>query len=1333
MKTYEHGVRGARGAYLAAGPAGCDRERFQDYSAARDLDREFPGALGFGLIRRVAADHEASFTAAARADGWPEFAVRQLAPHDGERYVIQYIEPIERNRAAVGLDIASEPRRRLAAETAMREGEATLTAPITLVQATGKPARSFLVMLPIYQPHALLDTIDQRQAATIGWSYAALVIDDVLRGVDDSDAQYVLALSDLTAPVRDHFYGARGQDAEPDGAPSRQIPFRVLGRTWLAELRASPAFVRQFETPGPRRIAIGGGALSGLLAMLLYLLAQRAERNRQLRREQERRAAIAAGSSDAIIGESLDGKTIRDVSEARRAREAVEELNATLERQVTERTAELHATARDLRTILDVLPSMVGYWDANLCNRMANRAYSRWFGVDPDLLRGRCLRDLMGPTLFEAHRPHIEATLRGEPQTFERAIPTPDGTGVRHSLAHYLPDIIDGEVKGFYALVHDITELVDSRLQVAAAQRDNHALLLTIKQQAIVSVTDRAGRITEVSDSFCAISGYTRDELVGRNHRMINSGQQGREFWIDMWRTVSSGQPWRSEVCNRAKDGSLYWVDSLVSPFFDADGNVEKYISIRTDITARKRAEAELLATSNLLTAVLAAASEVSIIATDVDGTITVFNRGAERMLGYRAAEMVRRCTPDRIQLPDEVEAQAAEHSAQFGNPISGLRAFLHHPEHRGAETRECTYVRKDGSHVPVSLTVTALRDGEGKPFGFLGVAHDVSAQKQIERSLRDAIHSAHNANLAKSQFLANISHEIRTPMNAVIGLSYLLERTALDREQAGFLAKIQLASKSLLSIISDVLDLSKIEAAELTLERAPFQLDDLLGDVSTLMAVQAEAKRIEFRVHQPPTVDRPLEGDATRLRQILINLLSNAIKFTERGTVELAVRLLSATRRRILLRFAVADTGIGIAPEALPRLLAPFVQADESTTRRFGGTGLGLSIVKQLTSLMGGEVGVSSRPQHGSEFWVDLEFPLGDSDTLPPVHALSAPIPLLGLPGVRVLVADDSPINLEVARRVLELEGAVVGLATNGQEAVEVLLNDPGGYDVVLMDIHMPVLDGVDATRRIRGGLGLTELPIIALTAGTLSSEQQEAESVGVKDFLSKPFEPQALVRCVRRHVRRAAGDAGAAMASAPVPAPVGDWPEIAGIDRATARRRLRGDVGLFRSMLRRMLADFVDLDRADIDLAGADQLLARLHNLKGVAGTLGANDIQQLAASTELACRARTPERVAALMTELVGQLHRLRISCGAWLAEPSEDEVNSDQLVPLDRDDLTGLLTLLRGSDLAALERFAALAPALRQRLGSAAFGAMRHQIDNLEFADATAALEGLAARS
>ena len=873
---------------------------------------------------------------------------------------------------------------------------------------------------------------------------------------------------------------------------------------------------------------------------------------------------------------------------------------------------------------------------------------------------------------------------------------------------------------------------------LASALRENHALLATIHLHSIVSVTDPIGRIIDANDNFCRISGFSRDELLDRTHRIVNSGAHDAAFWAGMWHTIERGQPWRGEICSRAKDGTLYWVDSLIAPCLGEDGAVEKYIAIRTDITAAKTQELRLRSSEALLRTVLDAASDVSIIATDPQLRIKVFNTGAERLLDYVDDEMLGHATPFQIHDPDELRQRAAALSNQCGHVI-GPEAALTDPSILG-QAREWTYIKKGGAPVTVSLMISAMRADGGELLGYLSVARDVTRQKQYEQSLREAMLKAEQANQAKTQFLANMSHEIRTPMNAVIGLSYLVGQTRLDAEQTALMAKIGLASKSLLAVINDVLDLSKIEAGELLIEKSSFSLHDLLTALADVMAVQAEPKRIGLDVAWSPDVPDRIEGDATRLNQVLTNLVTNAIKFTDHGGVRLQVDVTAATAHAVSLCFAVVDTGIGIAPELRDSLFVPFAQADASITRRFGGTGLGLSIVKHLTRLMGGDVSVDSTAGVGSTFRVALDFGMASSA----VEMVQPVIPtLLGrqlLRGLRILVVDDSDTNRDVARRILEIEGATVILAENGLQAVDYLRRRAQGVDLVLMDIQMPVLDGREAARRIRRDLSLAALPIIALTAGALSSERQCALDAGMTDFITKPFDVAALLLRILQLTRPAtliqpcplAGPSRAATTAA-LP-----WPQITAIDTAAVRKRLGDDAALFRTLLFRMLHEFADLAVPTSEPHALAQHQQRLHKLRGSAGILGAKAIWQNAGEAEAACVTRGFARVAKLTGILVQDLDALRREAdNMFLAGPAlpiaeTDEGGSSTDLDaagnaLQTTELTMLLGALRHQSLSALVHFDGMSDRLQQCLGQARYASLRAHVDHLRFVEAVDVLE------
>ncbi|WP_229256541.1 PAS domain-containing hybrid sensor histidine kinase/response regulator [Duganella lactea] len=430
--------------------------------------------------------------------------------------------------------------------------------------------------------------------------------------------------------------------------------------------------------------------------------------------------------------------------------------------------------------------------------------------------------------------------------------------------------------------------------------------------------------------------------------------------------------------------------------------------------------------------------------------------------------------------------------------------------------------------HFLVDLVPDMAQDG--KVIGFYLTAMNITDRKQNEQR-------AEAASRAKSEFVANMSHEIRTPMNAVLGVAYLLENTPLTQTQKEYVGMIRSSGQGLLGILNDVLDFSKIEAGRMELAPRTFMLAEVLDAVSNVMTVHANSRGITLDVGADDGVPAVLVGDAMRLQQILINLVGNAVKFTEHGSVRLRVQLDGAVQRGMArVRFAVRDTGIGMDAVLQARLFSAFHQADASTTRRFGGTGLGLAICRRLAELMGGGITVCSTPGAGSEFVVTLplavaeegaevEHPAFQQSTaegwVMSAPVVEAPPPVQATPrlqGLRLLLVEDHPLNQVVARGMLEHAGALVDMAENGQLAVERLRERASDYDIVLMDVQMPVMDGYEATRQIRHALGLT-LPVLAMTAGVMKSEQDQCMAAGMNDFIAKPLDVEQMLDIISRH----------------------------------------------------------------------------------------------------------------------------------------------------------------------------------------------------------------------
>jgi PAS domain S-box-containing protein len=848
-----------------------------------------------------------------------------------------------------------------------------------------------------------------------------------------------------------------------------------------------------------------------------------------------------------------------------------------------------------------------------------------------------------------------------------------------------------------------------------SARRQDAALRM-IKHDSKVSVTDATGHFVEVNDSFCQLSGYSREELLGQPHSMVKSGIHSPEFWGDMWRTIGAGHEWRHEVCNRAKDGSLYWADSTIAPITGADGSPLEYIMIFREITARKRVEAQLQETSDRFS-IAADSAGIGVWDFVAAGNILNWDARMYRIYGLPAGSGPEPYTTwvDRLHEDDRDRLLS-----EIGLALRGEKEY----------DSDFRIVRPDGEVRYLKGTGRTIRPTDGGAARLIGVNIDVTEHRRAEIALLKmssiTTQRAEDANRAKSQFLANMSHEIRAPMNAVIGLSYLLAETPLDAAQRELLGKIQVSSKSLLAILNDVLDLTKIEAGELIVESTVFSPYSLLRGICDVIAIQAQAKGIDFDVEMADDLPIAVQGDATRLGQILTNLLVNAVKFTDRGGVTLRVTQLLETPGVTTLRFLVRDTGIGISPAAQAHLFAPFSQADASITRRYGGTGLGLSIVKSLAELMGGKISMESTPGVGSAFSVDLKFVPTAPELLAVPQNFAETPQRQALADVRILLVDDSDINLDVTKRILELHGAELQLANNGLEACDRLRAQPYDFDVVLMDVQMPLLDGYQATRYIRAELGLVDLPVIALTAGALSSERQRAVAAGMDDFIIKPFDAPTLISTILRHVRISVLQAPTPTAALDQPPPLArvPWPAIAGIDLTDARVRLCDDFGLFLSNLKRLLNEFSDVSMPSSE--NADALVvyaARMHKLSGSAGMLGANAVQQLAIDARAACVAGETKRLERLAGALVVELVRLGESAEPVLRTAKHRLREADTAAGAE-DKLTPqvvaeLIEALRQQSLPAIYRFDAFSSQFRSLLGEKKFEIVRGQLDDLKF--------------
>ena len=929
---------------------------------------------------------------------------------------------------------------------------------------------------------------------------------------------------------------------------------------------------------------------------------------------------------------------------------------------ITERKraeAALRESEERFRNMADSFPSIMWVTGADGTVEFVNRAFREFFGNTREELQEGRWQLLFHPEDAPAYLAAFAVTVRDH-TGFRDEVRARRADGQWRLLGvNAQPRLgLNGEWMGHIGLCADITE----REQARQEREFQHSLIRTIHEVSLngVIVIDGEGNILSHNQRFFEVwripSAEIPSPLLGTANGPIQfllSACQERvkdpKGHLKRIRELYANPDTNDQCELELKDGRT--LERYSKSLRSEDGRSLARAWFFRDITARKQDERAREFQHSLIRTI----HEVSL-----DGVLVGDCQGNVLSHNQRFFD-IWRVPPSLIASPlleapegGGIKLILAEVLERVKDPDSYLKLtkpLCDDPD----KNEQCELELKDGR--TLERYSTSLLNEDGRFLGRAWFIRDITERKRHETELICAQERADAANRAKSRFLANMSHEIRTPMNGVIGMNQLLLETDLAPEQRRYVEVAQTSGRSLLALIDNILDLCKIEAGKMTLEKRNLDVRQIAADVTLLLQAQATAKGIEIHSHVSPKVPAVLIGDAHRIYQVLNNLCGNAVKFTGHGEVSLYVDRVDDSGDAATLRFAITDTGIGIRPEEIPPLFSPFVQADASTTRRFGGSGLGLSISKQLVEMMGGEIGVSSREGEGSTFWFTAvldRVPLDEHQPMAARPEEDSEALQIGH-GERILVAEDNSTNRLVILAELNCLKYSAEAVLNGAEAVEAVMR--GGYDLVLMDCEMPVMDGYEATRSIRGS-DHPRIPIVALTASAMPEDRERCLRAGMDDYLAKPVELRQLGAVLARWIDGSGAEDGSGVLEEPAVES-----DSAVFDGESLLRRVMGDRQLAGAAVRGFLEDAPSrLQQLRARLDEGDAAGARLlaHTLKGGAATVAANALGAVAQAMEAAAGDGQLENCGELLLRADGEFEIFEtvVEREGWVAKANDD---------------------------------------------------------------------------
>ncbi len=1380
---------------------------FRDYATYNDFQKNYPGARGFGFIRHVEAQDLVSFLESASQDRDEKFNISFLSDHINSRFIIQYIEPENKNQQAIGLDIGSEINRRNAALTAAHQNAPTLTAPITLVQENSKAKHGFLLLLPVFEGDGLINKEDI--SSVLGWVYAPLLIDEMLLAIQQKKSNLHLSISDVTAANNvEFFHGKVDQKNLSMGKSSRTARINLFGRVW--EVTASPKalFINSLSLASPTKIYYQVLSTLILIALFLSNIFYLLHRRFLSLSQKSELAAVVENGIEGTIG-----------------------------------------------------------LDEQFCLKYWNDSAKELFGFNAASLGAPFLDWLIGAYSADYLIDLFKRVSQGSSvKHFDVKLNASDSSSGddKYLSLNFQPILQEGLFLGANVSMVDLSEvrslqnLLEEKNQLLSIKLDHQddklkqstSLHDSLLQGAdfLIITTDLQGLITSTNRKLEEVLEYTQEEMLGEpitrvlepkylsslNSNIFLTFQYvSRNLFDCLVYPLKHQSRVVSESLFIHKGGNQVELQLTTSAITDVDGNVLGYLFIADDIRLQKALKFDLELVNSAIHN-----SEDILLWLDERGAVCNSNPFARTALEYSEYELKRLNISDILpsDFHDSWQSQLA--ALQTASSI----------------TTEKRVNSRSGKEIPCLITLSKFTIS-GDAFLFLS-AKDISDRLTKERALEEALNLAAQANLSKDQFLANMGHELRTPLNEVNGSLQLMQLTDLSSVQVDYLSQAKKSVRSLTQSIDDVLDCSEIIRNKLTLYEEQVDLLDVFNSVGQSSSIIAEDKNIEVHFDLADDVPHFIRSDAHRLYQLLMCLINNAVKFTFEGDIILRCTLLNELSNQYELGFEVIDSGVGISEEKQTEIFELFSQAEMGADRSFGGLGLGLTITKTIIELMSGHISCKSDVGMGTTFsftifvgkvdkqssqdtvlqevpslkilvvddneislsvlsrlieqlgWqvttatgaaaavLKLEEALSNDDgfdlalidwnmpeksgldlvkdirkqfnpkdmpilvmvtaytrkmlsqldnrgvesllsaflTKPVTRTMLVDLvkSVLGpdrqelgvlgsrqlkLAGFRVLLVEDNQTNQFIAKNLLQSQGAIVTVASEGEEAWQILNEQPGRFDIVLMDIQMPGWDGYRATKEIREDGRFNDLPILAMTANVLASDKRKCFDVGMNGHIGKPFEltqlvqeilslarkPKLLLRhriATKKALRSESGDDSNIMFSTVESSVLVLLKDKLGVDIEGSLKRFSGSEELYIQSLNLFVKDLENYTQALTDLDNEltfEVVKPIFHTLKGTSGLLGFKDLANLA----MECDQLASMLVAkGIQVEPLASLIQMMCNMKSLIEEIFEQNYDAhrvtgeEKITRLDAAKLQKLREQLKKSNMKAVELYAAL---------------------------------------